>query len=213
MNLSWKLDAVLRGLAGERLLDTYGPERLHHAIAFVRFSMELGKVICITGPAEAAARDARMIAEWSAGMKAPAPPRPRLGPGLHTGPAGGLLARQGRVRVSGAPPVLFDDAFAGPGGLIARSSGMLGDLEPRLREPLRQLGIDLVALAGPPAGDITIVDDVDATHARWLDDLGADVVLVRPDFHLYGGGRADQAGQLAAGFVTALRSPARVTAG
>lgn len=213
MNLSWKLDAVLRGLADDRLLDSYGPERLHHAMAFVRFSMELGQVICITDPAEAAARDARMVADWSAGMKPPAPPRPGLGPGLHTGPAGGLLAWQGRVRVSGAPPVLFDDAFAGPGGLIARSSQTLRDLGPDVREALRQLGIDLVALTGPPTEDVTVIDDVDATYARWLDDLDADVVLVRPDFHLYGAGRADQAGQLAASFVTALRSPAPATAG
>jgi 3-(3-hydroxy-phenyl)propionate hydroxylase len=212
MNLSWKLDAVLRGLAGAQLLDSYGQERLHHATAFVRFSMELGKVICTTDPAEAAARDARMTADWNAGMKPPAPPRPGLGPGLHTGPAGGLLARQGRVRVSGAPPVLFDDAFGGPGGLIARASGMLAGLEPGHRAMLRHLGIDLIALSGPTAQDVTVVDDVDASYARWLDDLGADVVLIRPDFHLYGAGRADQAGQLTAGFLAALRSTAPMSA-
>lgn len=213
MNLSWKLDAVLRGLADKRLLDTYASERLHHAIAFVRFSMELGKVICITDPAEAAARDAQMIADWSAGMKAPAPPRPGLGPGLHTGPAGGLLARQGRVQISGATPVLFDDAFTGPGGLIARSSGTLSGLDPGVRVSLRQHGIDPVALTGPPAADVTVIEDVDATYTRWLDDLDADVVLVRPDFHLYGAERADRAGQLAVGFLAALRSPAPVPAG
>jgi 2-polyprenyl-6-methoxyphenol hydroxylase-like FAD-dependent oxidoreductase len=213
MNLSWKLDAVLRGQADEWLLDTYTSERLHHATAFVRFSMELGHVICITDPAEAAARDARMIADWNAGMKPPAPPRPGLGPGLHSGQAGGMLARQGRVRIAGASPALFDDAFSGPGGLIARSSEALSRLAPDIRMSLGRLGIDLVALCGPPAEDVTVVDDVDATYTRWLDDLEADVVLVRPDFHLYGAGRADQAGRIAAGFLTALRSPARVTAG
>jgi 3-(3-hydroxy-phenyl)propionate hydroxylase len=53
---------------------------------------------------------------------------------------------------------------------------------------------------------------VDATYNRWLNDLDADVVLVRPDFHLYGAGRADQADELAGGFLAALRSPAPVTA-
>jgi 3-(3-hydroxy-phenyl)propionate hydroxylase len=47
-------------------------------------------------------------------MRPPAPPRPGLGPGIHTGPAGGHLARQGRVRVHGGEPVMFDDAFGGP---------------------------------------------------------------------------------------------------
>jgi 3-(3-hydroxy-phenyl)propionate hydroxylase len=54
---------------------------------------------------------------------------------------------------------------------------------------------------------------VDGTYTRWLDDLDADVVLVRPDFHLYGAERADRAGQLAVGFLAALRSPAPVPAG
>ncbi|MEU4660014.1 bifunctional 3-(3-hydroxy-phenyl)propionate/3-hydroxycinnamic acid hydroxylase, partial [Streptomyces sp. NPDC023723] len=85
MNLGWKLDAVLRGLADDGLLDTYGQERLRHAVAFVEFSTELGRIICVTDPAEAARRDARMLADWAAGMKPPAPPRPRLGPGVHTG--------------------------------------------------------------------------------------------------------------------------------
>ena len=210
MNLSWKLDAVLRGLADERLLDTYGQERLHHAIAFVRFSMELGKVICLTDPAEAAARDARMMAEWNTGMKPPVPPRPGLGPGVHAGPAGGHLAWQGRVRAGSASPVLFDDAFAGPGGLIARSPEMLSDLDPGVRGGLRQLGIDLVALAGSPARDVAVVDDVDGTYTLWLDDLDADVVLVRPDFHVYGAARAGRAGQLGAGFLAALGAPGSV---
>ena len=105
-----------------------------------------------------------MIADWSAGMKPPAPPRPGLGPGLHTGAAGGLLARQGRVGLSGATPVLFDDAFSGPGGLIARSSGTLSGLEPEVRVSLRRHGIDLVAITGPPAGDVTVIEDVDATY-------------------------------------------------
>ena len=86
-------------------------------------------------------------------------------------------------------------------------------MEPAVRVSLRQHGIDLVAITGPPAGDVTVVEDVDATYNRWLSDLDADVVLVRPDFHLYGAGRADQADELALGFLTALRSPAPVTAG
>ena len=66
-NLSWKLDAVLRGVADEELLDTYESERLQHAVAFVKFSMQLGQVICISDPDEAAARDARMIADGRQG--------------------------------------------------------------------------------------------------------------------------------------------------
>jgi 3-(3-hydroxy-phenyl)propionate hydroxylase len=204
MNLGWKLDAVLRGLAAERLLDTYGAERLHHAIAFVRFSMQLGQVICITDPGDAAARDARMVSDWVAGMKPPAPPRPGLGPGAHTGTAGGHLARQGRVRINGGEPVAFDDAFGGPGALIARSTGALAALPHRVHGALQALRINRVALAGPDSPSTAVIEDVDGVYTSWLDELDADVVLVRPDFHLYGTAHRDAAAELATGFLSRL---------
>jgi 3-(3-hydroxy-phenyl)propionate hydroxylase len=206
MNLAWKLDAVLRGLADDSLLDTYDAERLRHAIAFIQFSKELGQVICVADPAEASARDARMIADWNAGRKPPAPPRPGLGPGLHTGTAGGQLARQGRIKFGGGTPVLFDDAFHGPGAVIARSGEPLQGLPDEQRELLAALGIDIVGLSGPPSAGTSIVGDADGAYAAWLDELDADVVFVRPDFHLYGAAPADAALELVAGFCAGLRS-------
>lgn len=202
MNLSWKLDAVLRGIADEQLIHTYGTERLQHAVAFVRFSTQLGQVICISDSERAAQRDARMIADWSAGMKPPAPPRPGLGRGVHTGRAGGSLARQGRVRLPGTAPALFDDAFDGPGALIARSATVLDGVPESVRRSLADLRIDLVALSGPDTPGVTVVADLDRTYEAWLDELGADVVLVRPDFHLFGAG--GDAPDLAIGFLDRL---------
>lgn len=205
MNLSWKLDAVLRGLADDDLIDSYGSERLHHAGTFVRFSVELGQVICITDADEARRRDDRMIAEWAAGKKPPAPPRPGLGPGLHTGTWGGTLARQGRIALPGRPVALFDDAVGGPGALIARTTSALTGLPEHLRAPLRELDISLVALAGSPEQDVASAHDVDGTYAAWLDELDADVVLIRPDFHLYGAGDSHSAPELAASLLRHLR--------
>ncbi|MEI4280725.1 bifunctional 3-(3-hydroxy-phenyl)propionate/3-hydroxycinnamic acid hydroxylase [Klenkia terrae] len=203
-NLAWKLSAVLRGVAGDELLDGYGTERLPHVQTFVRFSVELGQVICISDPAEAAARDARMTAAWDAGMAPPAPPRPALGPGAHTGPAGGTLSRQGRVRVGGGPATLLDDVLGGPGVLLARDAGALGSVD---AAPLADLGIRLAALGGAAPGVLT-VDDVEGSYAGWFDQLGVDVVLVRPDGWLYGAG--DDAAALADGLLAAVRSPAPV---
>ena len=98
MNLAWKLDAVLSGTASDTLLDTYGPERTAHVSAFIDFSMTLGKVICITDPDEAAARDERMKADRAAGQQPPAPPAPTLGAGAHFSPNGGTLSPQYKVR-------------------------------------------------------------------------------------------------------------------
>jgi 3-(3-hydroxy-phenyl)propionate hydroxylase len=124
---------------------------------------------------------------------------------VHTGPAGGHLARQGRVRVPGGAPALFDDVFGGPGALIARSSLSLTGLP---GQALKELGIDLVALSGPGTAGVTVVEDLDGVYATWLDALAADAVLVRPDFHLYGAG--NEAAALAAGLLNSLVAAAPV---
>lgn len=216
MNLSWKLDAVLRGLATDRLLDSYGPERTPHVRAFIDFSVRLGEVICLTDPVAAGERDDRMISEWEAGMRPPTPPRPGLGPGVHRGPHGGALARQGRVRAgTGTAIRLLDDVIGGPGALIARDSSAFDQLGPDRVELLESLGVSLVGLSGADIGEATLVSDVDGTYADWLDQLDADVVLVRPDFHVYGVGRSDDTPELVDGFlaVAADRRRARTAAG
>lgn len=58
MNLGWKLATVLSGQASDRLLDTYTDERLDHASAMVKLSMQMGSVIKMTNPVAVAARDA-----------------------------------------------------------------------------------------------------------------------------------------------------------
>ncbi|MCM0621422.1 bifunctional 3-(3-hydroxy-phenyl)propionate/3-hydroxycinnamic acid hydroxylase MhpA [Nocardioides bruguierae] len=202
MNLGWKLDAVLSGRAPEALLDTYGAERLPHARAFIDFSVGLGKVICLTDEAEAAARDERMIAEWAAGMKPPAPPRPGLGEGLHAGEHGGALAIQARLSVGGEEPRLADDALDGPGALVVSDAAQLAGLDADTLAGLRSLGITPVALDGLPSPEVLLAEDVDGTWTTWLADLGVSAVLVRPDFHLYGAG--DDAVALATGFLRAV---------
>ena len=83
--LAWQLDLVLAGHAGEHVLDAYTSERcrthLQHAIAM---SVELGKVICITDRAEAAARDEVLLGVAADPTQVPSePPPPKLGPGIH----------------------------------------------------------------------------------------------------------------------------------
>jgi 3-(3-hydroxy-phenyl)propionate hydroxylase len=92
INLSWKLAAVLRGEADDRLLDTYESERRAHARAWIEIATELSNVINTTDPNVAAGRDAHMLAN-------PMPYRnetPPLGPGLHgdAPPPAGLISEQ-----------------------------------------------------------------------------------------------------------------------
>ncbi|MGO4188647.1 bifunctional 3-(3-hydroxy-phenyl)propionate/3-hydroxycinnamic acid hydroxylase [Pseudarthrobacter sp. TAF60_1] len=57
-NLAWKLSTVLRGQAGEGLLDTYEDERRDHAKAMIDLSLTLGAIIKPTNPVVVGARDA-----------------------------------------------------------------------------------------------------------------------------------------------------------
>jgi 2-polyprenyl-6-methoxyphenol hydroxylase-like FAD-dependent oxidoreductase len=81
--LAWRLDLILNGRAGDALLDSYGEERKGHVRHYIDFSMELGKIICITDPQEAAEHDRRMIAEHAASDGTPVDTdMAYLGPGL-----------------------------------------------------------------------------------------------------------------------------------
>lgn len=184
MNLGWKLDLVLRGAADETLLDTYDTERLPHVRHFIDLSMALGQVICLTDPDEAAARDARMLAELADPSLAPPPPAPpRLGDGLaaeDNDPAAGHVAIQATVTAPTGEGLLDD--VVGPAVLLVRD----GAAPPGThhREALARLGFAVVTLGPGPAPGV-VVDDTGA-YERWLDELGADAVLVRPDFAVHG---------------------------
>lgn len=56
-NLAWKLDAVLKGQAGDELLDTYSQERRDHAKAMVDLSLAMGNIIKPTDRRIASVRD------------------------------------------------------------------------------------------------------------------------------------------------------------
>ncbi len=62
-NLAWKLDAVLRGGAGEALLDSYGVERKAHVRELTSRIKGIGAVICERDAAKARERDERLLAE------------------------------------------------------------------------------------------------------------------------------------------------------
>ena len=95
--LAWRLDLILRGLADDRLLDSYTEERRPQNEWIVSLSTEMGRVSCVLDANAAAERDAALRA-------AGAPPEITL-PGLAAGlraagaPLAGARAVQGTVRL------------------------------------------------------------------------------------------------------------------
>lgn len=140
------------GLA-EALPDTYLHERDPHVRAFIEQAMALGEIIQTTDPSVAAARDARFARDGAGEIVNLAP---RLGPGLHAGPAGGLIPAQPRL----ADGRLMDDAIGGP------RWALLGRAPP-------PLSAALVALGAVTVDDPAIVP--------LLAEAGTGGLVLRPD--------------------------------
>jgi 2-polyprenyl-6-methoxyphenol hydroxylase-like FAD-dependent oxidoreductase len=184
-NLAWKLDLVLRHAASEALLDTYQRERMPSAAQAISFSMELGKIICVADPEEAAARDEAMSAAVG-----PVPIELPALPGIDEGllspsPHAGQLFVQGTV--GGRP---FDEVYGTGWRLVTMDAGAV------------QLDIDLRTWFETIGGRVVALKPVEADHARWFREQQTTWALQRPDLYLYG--TATSASE-AAGLLAALR--------
>ncbi len=194
-NLVWKLDLVLRGGADDALLDTYGVERTPHVRYFIDVSIGLGQVICVPGEAEAAERDRNMMAAIAdPSLAPPPPPPPRLGGGLLPvdDPQAGLLSIQSQVEYRGRTG-LFDDLL-GLGWFVLTVSSQPVTLSESERALLDRIGarvLRIAAAGGNARAEAAGVDavaslgDVDGRYGEWFQALGADTVIVRPDFYVY----------------------------
>jgi 2-polyprenyl-6-methoxyphenol hydroxylase-like FAD-dependent oxidoreductase len=80
--LAWRLAMILGGNAPQSLLDSYELERSPHVQEIIRQAVEVGRIICVTDPEQAAARDFKMKAAMSnPALALKPPPEPRLGMG------------------------------------------------------------------------------------------------------------------------------------
>jgi 2-polyprenyl-6-methoxyphenol hydroxylase-like FAD-dependent oxidoreductase len=185
INLAWKLDLILRGIARPELLDTYSSERRAHVQHAISMSIALGEVICVLDPHAAAERDRRMIADGAEAERVlPPMPPPVLGDGvLQTDAAGlrlptvGHLTPQHRVRHGGASGPLDD--VTGFGFTILSDGPTPGDLlDENTRAFLASIGATVLAL--------TPDTDLDNAYLPRLREHGHAAAIIRPDFYLYG---------------------------
>jgi 2-polyprenyl-6-methoxyphenol hydroxylase-like FAD-dependent oxidoreductase len=194
-NLAFKLDLVLAGRAREGVLDTYTSERLPHVRTTIDLSVALGRVICVPDPAEASARNRRMIAEARERKSPVSAELPPLGPGLLAAgaPSAGRLFVQDRVRRSGTTG-LFDDVVGRGFVLVSPHGDPAAALDAPLAAFFESVG-GICAHVGPDGP----IADLDDAYARWFAAHGVAVVLQRPDGYVFGAApRLDEAGSLVA---------------
>jgi 2-polyprenyl-6-methoxyphenol hydroxylase-like FAD-dependent oxidoreductase len=187
--LAWRLDSVLSGTAGDALLDSYGSERREHVRTVTELSVELGKVVCLTDPEEAVARDAAMTAGGPV-QRGSSVLDVALGPGLTLAdrsaspdPLAGHLAPQGVLALDGRRG-LADDVVGRQWILLVAADA--GELPADAARRFRALGGRVV----PVGPDV----DVDGTYRSWLTAAGRQTALLRPDGYVFGsGGVGDRA--------------------
>ena len=201
-NLGWKLAAVVKGQAGDALLDTYDAERRKHARAMIDLSTMVGRVISPTNPRVAALRD-RVIRSASVvptlkryvlEMRFKPMPRYEIGAIAHAGPRSatsptGTLFIQPRVDTRDAENVLLDDVI-GPGFAVLSWNNdprtLLGDV---MFARWKALGAAFVAArpltqlhwTGHDDPEVTIVGDRSGALKSFFDAHSESVLFLRPD--------------------------------
>lgn len=182
--LGWRLDGMLSGRFTDGVLDSYTSERKEHVKHYIEFSMWLGEIICITDPAEAAERDRRMKADLEASGGEPVPTdKAALGPGIwcEDAPHGGELSVQGVVAANGKHD-RFDEAVGRGWMVIGLDASPEEALTAVQLEQLERLGGRTVRLGAP--GTHCDAEDLEGAYARWLNEIDATFVMIRPDYYV-----------------------------
>ncbi len=192
-NIGWRLDLVLKGVAGDAILDDYQVEREAHVSQLVFTSHDMSNLINMTDPVAAAERNYAIINH----LAPPPPPFPKLeGGALHREADGsiaavtGSLAPQGRLR-KGAVEGRGDDVLQAGFQLISRTQP---DLTSEQARYFASLG-GVIAVIGDASAD-DAVDDLDNEYLGFLDENGADAYIMRPDWYVFGAVRSEEVGAL-----------------
>jgi 3-(3-hydroxy-phenyl)propionate hydroxylase len=232
LNLSWKLAMTARGLAGERILDSYESERRDHARAMIDLSTWVGRAVSVTNPVAARLRDA-FFRSLSAIPKAKSyivtmrfKPMPQITEGALTqtgsvsspSPVGRLFI-QPTVRTRAVPSVRLDDAIGPWFALIVWNNDPCAILDNDARQRLRRSGVRLVAArpaaqldwddSGSDASDeeVLAIGDIDGSLQRCFEGHPESVLLLRPDRIVGGASHAYAASDMVRAFDTAVGAP------
>ncbi|WP_321911912.1 bifunctional 3-(3-hydroxy-phenyl)propionate/3-hydroxycinnamic acid hydroxylase MhpA [Burkholderia cepacia] len=189
-NLAWRLDMILKGVSSPRLLEGYTPERRPQVRAVIDASIAMGKVVCISDPAEAARRDEAYLT----GQVPPLPPFPGLTDGLicthktfASDAMSGLLCVHGKVDNKGEA-MRYDDAMPNGFHIIALDADPDQHLDDESRAAFARIGgrtIGVSGDAGKTAPD-RILLDLSGKYKRFFDEHGVKAIIVRPDYYVFG---------------------------
>lgn len=175
--LAWKLDRVLSGKAPASLLDSYEAERASHVEVVIRMSMELGKIVCEADPEAARIRDEAFLS----GKVPPPPAFPGLMAGLLSKTLlAGTLSPHDEIEQNGQVQRL--DQITGSSFTLLT----LGVPSDAVRSRAAQFGAAIIPLGGSGARDVA------GRISGFMTEAGAQTIIVRPDFYIFGSSTSDE---------------------
>ncbi|BBU30946.1 3-(3-hydroxyphenyl)propionate hydroxylase [Burkholderia sp. THE68] len=190
-NLAWRFDLILKGLASDRVLEGYTPERRPQVRAVIDASIAMGQVVCISDKDEAARRDEAYLAGDIPALA----PFPGLTDGLICkDPAfacesvAGLLSVHGQVKNLGEA-TRYDDTMPNGFHVIALDAHPNRYLDAQDKAALAAIGghsIGITTDADKAVKD-RVLFDVSGKYKRFFDEHGVKAIVVRPDYYIFGG--------------------------
>lgn len=208
-NLSWKLEAVIKGKAEDKLLDTYGSERYHHAKAMIDISVAMKDFVSMDDPVKAAIRNVvvktlnvmPVLGKWlrEGGFK----PTPTYKKGTFFGlprlkrrGVEGTLLPQPQVRTFNGKRVLLDEVLGDGFSLIGFNCNPQNYLNDDSKVFLQKVNASFIALypfGGRPQGNgvqrhtpdsLVEVEDTDGGLVKWFRkglSVRSPIAIIRPD--------------------------------
>ena len=195
-NLAWKLHAVLRGLAGPALLDSYEAERRDHTWQMIHLALRMGRVMSPPSWLHGALTQAGFRAlnlvpparDYVAQMKYKPPPR------FHDGflvPDGrgrhslvGRMLPQPTVRTADGRTVLLDEVLGAGFCLLLRGAPEeFGSLRHPVWDALGARRVAVLPLSGAVAGaaGVEVVTETGDALGAALSRYAGHALLLRPD--------------------------------
>lgn len=228
-NVAWKLAMVLRGGAGDRVLDTYELERREHVRAMIQLSTWVGQAVSVRNRVGAALRDlffkgisliprAKLYIVQMRFKPMPTLDRgaiTRVGAVSDPTPVGRLFP-QPWVATRETPRQRLDDALGEWFALVAWNNDPGALLDEDASARAAAAGVRLVcarpAVQLPWAdaastSDAAVVGDLDGSLKRWFDARPESVVLVRPDRIVAGVAPAHRASDMLRAFLAEVGAP------
>ncbi|MCG8443322.1 MAG: bifunctional 3-(3-hydroxy-phenyl)propionate/3-hydroxycinnamic acid hydroxylase [Caulobacterales bacterium] len=185
-NLAWKLAAVIGGEADEALLDTVRSERAPQVKAITAGAIAMGKIVCVTDPAQAEERDRTMIEDRLAGRPFPLPRVPKIDQGVLGDDAAGSVLPEALTGPDDAP-VRVDHVAGYAPLLVIADMNALSASDRAALERLREASpaMRIAALRGGGEDGLSL-HDAEGHIGRLLGDARA--LLAKPDRIVFGAG-------------------------